>query len=207
MGLSFPNYNNSLTSTVIPNNFYNLNFLNNSNEILTLTPQNYTEPILNQNFNNIFQTPTITYTPTWEEAVLTYNKPTTKKVTKKTALKPKRKVQTQTIITTKTPKAQKAPPSPPAQEAKPGFWKRVGNWFAGAFESFNNFIEQPVTTAKNWFTSKPKQKEKISLTSATLQTTGNLAVKIIAMPLLAPLAVAGLLYTSFKPLVQYCKQA
>lgn len=85
-------------------------------------------------------------------------------------------------------------------------WARIGKWFAKKYDAFNNFIEQPFTTTMRMFKPDYNVDKKITFCSATTQSLGNIAVKIIAMPLLAPLAVAGLMYTSIKPMIQYWHQ-
>ena len=118
--------------------------------------------------------------------------------TRKIAQKARNKKSTKPQIQTLT--------QPQQVQVQPSRWKRICNWFGNKFEQFNNFIEQPFTTIKNWFMGAPKPNEKISLGSAATQSVGNIALKVISLPILAPLAVAGLMYTSIKPMVQYCKQ-
>lgn len=129
----------------------------------------------------------------------TYSKPVKSK--RKTHINKNKKIRKAQPQQTVQPQQLQAQAQP-----QPSRWKRICNWFADKYEQFNNFIEQPFTTTKNWFMGTPQPTNKISLTSATTQSLGNIGLKIIAMPILAPLAIAGLMYTSIKPLVQYCKQ-
>lgn len=89
---------------------------------------------------------------------------------------------------------------------KSTFWGRIGKWFARQYEGLNNFIEQPFTTTMNLFRSSKVKEEKITFASAATQSVGNIALKVAAMPILAPIAIVGLMYTSIKPLIQYFKQ-
>ncbi len=89
---------------------------------------------------------------------------------------------------------------------RPTFWQRAGRWFVRQYEGLNNFIEQPYTTTMNLFRDNPEPPKKITFSQAATQSAGNIALKIVAMPILAPLAIAGLMYTSIKPMIQYWKQ-
>ncbi len=178
--LNTPNrqYSDSLTL----NPFFNTNSFYNA--------INYTPP--NTNIFDNFQT----------QPQQIKSRKTTRKIRNNKSTKPQRQILTQPkqVQTQVKVQAQAQP------QVQPSRWKRICNWFGNKYEQFNNFIEQPFTTIKNWFTGTPKPNEKISLGSAATQSIGNIALKVISMPILAPLAVAGLMYTSIKPMIQYCKQ-